>query len=482
MVGFAESRELAGATVLYRSELPPKEAQIRRQLEAVGAVLRPQEAIEDAHWCAEAEHPAWGRIVIEALEQLPVIFPSSVETELRLLDEERRFVRNARSSLYIVRDERPSEAPRERKLLLRFLHALLEEGNPHAAAYDFEARRVWSRSGLEDELAHDAPLDIAALMEVHAITLGNVRPPVPRRDGMGFHPPKVAWFHTHHLARIGGVDFEILRPGEHVVDEELALVRALACHLLEGTIEPGAPRVTAFLPRGEIALVDVDRFDAEAPPADRALRMRPPGEIDHAGPRRVVLCDPLCAAEAGKERTPGWRVRPARALQRSPRGDLRVVLPPGADARQRERARKTGPLLRELCAELAEFPIVLGQAIVEVEAKVAGEQRERLCLELRAFTGEERFEGVLLVAPDADLGHRVGDTLSAGFEELLSWRVRTPLGLIAPHELFAVRRFHRALPELRKALERDQGGRRVPRERGESRPSLAGLLAQRRRG
>jgi hypothetical protein len=161
---------------------------------------------------------------------------------------------------------------------------------------------------------------------------------------------------------------------------------------------------------------------------------------------------------------------------------MRVLLPPGADARQRERARKTGPLLRELCAELAEFPIRLGHAIVEVEAKVAGERRERLCLELRAFTGEERFEGVLLVAPDADLEHRVGDTLTAGFEELLSWRVQTPLGLIAPHELFAVRRFHRALPALRKALERDQGGRRARRERKEPRPSLAGLLAQRRRG
>ena len=57
----------------------------------------------------------------------------------------------------------------------------------------------WSPAMLDDELAHDADLDVEALYTIHASTTTAAR-------------SRVYWLHTHGLEALGAFDIDVLRP------------------------------------------------------------------------------------------------------------------------------------------------------------------------------------------------------------------------------------------------------------------------------
>src|SRR5262249_43409139 len=137
--------------------------------------------------------------------------------------ERETIARDARSVLTLNVPPHTGDALRDRKQFLRFMAAVL--GRDGVAGHDLIAQMFWSQERLAEELQHDAPLDI-----IHMHVLHVVRQP----DGV--------WLHSHGLAEMGFVDFDVLRPAEELTANQFDLLRSIAFHIVEGAssglIEP----------------------------------------------------------------------------------------------------------------------------------------------------------------------------------------------------------------------------------------------------
>src|SRR5207248_2514776 len=87
-----------------------------------------------------------------------------------------------------------------------------------------EADVVCLPEALDDELCHDADLDIESLYTLHAVT----------GDEAG--DEAVIWLHSHGLAEIGLFDFDVLRPSEDLLGRGRDALRAVAFAILDGAV------------------------------------------------------------------------------------------------------------------------------------------------------------------------------------------------------------------------------------------------------
>jgi hypothetical protein len=110
---------------------------------------------------------------------------------------------------------------RVRKRLLFWLRELMQRDG--TIAIDDTSMLLWSEAMLDDELAHDADLDIESLYTIHSV-----------RDGLD--PARVAWLHTHGLEELGAFDFDVLQPPAAFTNGCDVAIRALAFAGLEQTI------------------------------------------------------------------------------------------------------------------------------------------------------------------------------------------------------------------------------------------------------
>ena len=99
---------------------------------------------------------------------------------------------------------------RDRKRLLFWLRALMRSDG--AVATDNASTMFWSEAMLEDELAHDADLDVESLYTIHAV------------QASADHT-RVAWLHTHGLEELRAFDVDF---DELFVDHLLELGRQRA--------------------------------------------------------------------------------------------------------------------------------------------------------------------------------------------------------------------------------------------------------------
>jgi hypothetical protein len=454
MVKLVEEPGTCQALALYAAELPPSPAEVRRRLGSGAYRWQALPPGPRGSWGFRVEHPEWGPACIAGMPEVPALPSSSVEFCSRLLPEEKAHARAARSVLAVIASERAGHAAQDRKFLLRFLELLLDPSSPHATGYDCRANKLWSADALREELEHDADLDIDALLELHGTS--DVLPATrPRTDGrgLGLEGPRVDWLHSHGLAELGAYDFEILRPSPQLLGASFELVRGIAHRLLHGTLDPHAPRQTLFVPDGAIALVEAARFDAEGPLEERALRVRLPHGDPHDGPRRLVVCDPLVAADPQAQRTSSWPIRASRALRRIPREGAVIDFPPQVTALLAERAQKTVPALRAIAEELAEVTMPpLLQVFCPIDPSVPDTAHEILHFELIDFTSDETFEAELLQNPARTSALARGRRISIGIEDLANWSIATPIGPITPYDRTAARMLRRHLPSMREEL------------------------------
>ena len=124
---------------------------------------------------------------------------------------------------------------------------------------------------LDDELAHDADLDVEALYTIHAIYDDQTS------------EPSFYWLHTHGLDELGAFDIDVVRPSPLLAHNAADPLRALAFAALEG-VTPTTTGFTLGTPGGIVDFVPADAFDANAAPEDAQLRSH--DEFARRPPRR----------------------------------------------------------------------------------------------------------------------------------------------------------------------------------------------------
>ena len=320
---------------------------------------------------------------------------------------------------------------RDRKTMLRIARDVL--GDDGLMVVDIASQLPWSRASLEDELAHDADLDIEALYCIHNVL----------DDGQAGSPePEVLWQHTHGLAELGGFDIDIVRPDRTFADTDGEMIRAIATMILDGEIGPSEARFRFGQPGGDARLVPAADFQRSADPADTSQR----DAGDHEE-RRSILCEPAGRKLFGLGR--GDRPEPLHLARRPAPEQFVVYFPTTTTQLMAERAKATIGVLRGLQAGFAEFEVV---AIVKLGYPTPDGGKEHLWFEAHTI-GDETIDATLENKPFAvDL--TPGERAERPIDLLTDWMLMTPAGTITPRSMSAARRLREGADEIREAMHR----------------------------
>lgn len=424
---FQKSMPIAGS-VLFRGSLPPKVSDLRLP---AGASATPREPNANVHWHADATSLTLGTAELVCLRNAPLPPRELIAYDNALTDAEKAAVALGRSMVTVRVPPTKGNLLGDRKRLLTWLGALFDDDA--VVAFDHESGRPWSRGMLDDELSHDADVDVTALYAVHAISTG---------DG------PCTWLHTHGLAELGKVDFDILHPAEALTSNASDLIRALAFAVLEDRLKAGSDLV-AFHPGGAIAAADAKAFDAAAPPDERAIRDMGPGDESHRIDR-IVLVEPskrgLFARLLGTK-----KLQASRALMNFPDDRAIVFFGHDASALAAERARKTWTQCLALREEFADLKL---PAIVKLGYRVDGggeTDLEHLWFEVHE-AGAETIDATLMNEPFDISTMKAGQRGTHRVMEVMSdWMLMTPLGSVTPRSTSALRAL-RTNPELREKV------------------------------
>jgi uncharacterized protein YegJ (DUF2314 family) len=439
---------LLRGVVFFRGTIPPTAANFTR-LAAAGITVREESPHDDERWRLALDHPQWGKAVL-ACQRDFVPIPDSIINVSWLSDTDKAEARLGESAVSVTVDGAGENALRERKNLLRFLHAA--SGGEGVAVLDVVSQRIWSRADLEDEMRHDADLDVEGLYTVHAVMDDRENDP----GGEG----QTVWFHTHGLAEFGLLDFDLVQPGPGVsCHQATELIRVIAGNILEGDASPDSGSFTIGYPDADAELVDINAFlkNARGHGADllRAMFDEDQGvdddfNSDHLR-HHAVVCEPrqsgllknlLGANQPNPARFP-WEEDGIAMMYFS--SDMTEVMA--------ARARATYGVLRDMAAEFRafEFP-VLAKLGYEVDDDDEG-GREHLWFELHDLH-DATIDATLLNEPFNIAAMHEGDRGRHPVDRFTDWVIYTPFGQINPRSFTAARSV-REDPEAAKAAMQD---------------------------
>jgi hypothetical protein len=415
-------RELpAVGQVLYPGTIPPP-------IESLGAFRAPITWIPSnpaAHqiWAVRATHPDWGSADVAANRDGLPITDVVIDHMLALAEEEKALARRGRAAIAVSVTARKADVLRDRKRLLCWLSALMQPDG--AVAVDTGSTLLWSQAMLDDELAHDADLDIEALYAIHAVQEGGTA-------------NRVSCLHTHGLEELGAFDVDILRPSPTLVANCGDPIRALAFAALEGRVAPATDSFDLAYPGGAVRLVPIDRFHEEAAPEHRGLR---DADVAHSG-RRSVVCDPARGLLSR------WRSRPAPSRYLSELGDQGMIIPFSTAVTElmADRARQTLAVFERLRAEFESLKL---PCVVKLGFEVAGggsTDREHLWFEVHQIT-RDKIEATLANTPHSVPHLTAGQRGEHGLERLTDWRIMSPEGPMTPRNIGAARRLRASRDE-----------------------------------
>ncbi len=420
-------------SVLFRGSIPPRRERIE-SLRDEGMEVAVLEPSPEAHWAVTLNHPEWGEATVVCLRDLGPPPRVLAEVDVHLTPEERGQIALAGSVVSLSVTGRRKHVLRDRKMMLRFLHAVM--GEHGLAAMDHVAQRFWSRAALEDELSHDADLDVDGIFSLHAVTDKRDAKRSDDDEDQDDDGPPIRWLHSHGLAEIGFFDFDILNAAPGLLGHGYDALRAIVFMILEGRLGRNTARATVIVPGGDVRSVPVPEFERRAAPKYAALRQDP--ERDHARDR-VVLCDPA-GRLLGR-----WfdKVRPSRFFS-EPLPETGVhAFSTEASELMAERARKTYPMFRRVCEELAEFEFPV---IVKLGYEVDGSttEHEYLWFEVHEL-GDEEIDATLANEPFKIARMQAGQRARHPVGRLNDWQILTPLGMVNPRQTVALRilRAHR---------------------------------------
>jgi uncharacterized protein YegJ (DUF2314 family) len=421
---------------LFRGAMPPR-AEEFRYLAKSGIEVLPREPAPPLHWALDLKHPQWGEATLACFREIGPPPRVLIDVDTNLTEQERQQVLAAGSLVLLTINTRRTHVLRDRKLMLRFLRAVM--GDLGLAAMDHVAQRFWSRAALDEELSHDADLDIEGIHSLHAVS--------------GEDSEQVQWLHSHGLAEIGFLDFDVLNPAEELQEGACDMLRAIAFMIVEGRLGRATASVSLAHPGGDIRSVSVAEFKRKADPRFVALRDDPDGAHDAS---RVVLCDPaggLLGRWFGK-------VRPSRFLAGPLEGESVISFSSEASELMGLRARNTYDLFRKIRQQLAEFGF---PALVKIGYRTDGPDEkdlEHLWFEVHE-TLDDVVEGTLINEPFGIARLKAGQRGRHPVALMSDWQILTIAGSINPRHTTA----------LRVIRENWEGVREAVREAREEEPS-----------
>lgn len=413
MFSFLRTSMVHEGLVCFPGSIAPPAEQFTA-LRSMGVDVTPVDAPAPFRWALELRRPGWDAATLLYGPGAPVPASELIDHAFALADDERTAARSAGAALLVRLTTKDAQVLRARKRLLRWLHAIVQFGG--VMAYDMASQLIWSPAMLDDELAHDADLDIESLYTIHAVY------------DQDHADRQVLWLHTHGLEELGAFDFDILRPSPLLSAFPADPIRALAFAALEGAISPSTSSFVLAMPGGKVRLVPAREFDAGAAPADAALRS---AEDGHDG-TRTVICDPV----GGLRRLFSARPSPSRFLS-TVQQDVVYNFTAGASRLMAERARQTYGVFRDLLGELAprDLPMV---AKLGYPTASDPDGREHLWFHVHA-ADDTSIDGTLANQP-FDVPHlKEGDRGRHDVALLSDWMILTPFGPITPRHRGALR-------------------------------------------
>jgi hypothetical protein len=395
--------------VLFRGSVAPRADEFAH-LERRGFAIVAAEPGRAAHWALRISHPKLGDADVICLRDCPRPGRQLIDFDPMLTRPEREAAYLGESTVSVMVKGERQDVLRDRKTLLRFLRAVM--GDDGVVAVDHTAQRFWPPDALDDELCHDADLDIESLYTLHAVT----------GDEAG--DEAVIWLHSHGLAEIGLFDFDVLRPSEDLLGRGRDALRAVAFAILDGAVNHNTPRFRLMMPGGDIRFVDVRDFLKRGGRAANELRLGADAEHNRD---RAVLCD----VAGGLFGRLFGRVTPSRILSQAMPDEMTVPFTTSASKLMAERAKGTYLQFRQLAGEFAEFDFPV---IVKLGYRVNGggpDEREHLWFEVNHLH-DDRIDATLASAPMAVSKMKKGQRGWHMLELLTDWAILTPLGTITP--------------------------------------------------
>lgn len=425
-------------SVLFRGSMPPLLGNFT-QLQGTGIMVTPRDSAANAHWIADLQHPTWGNATVTCARDFKPISKLLFDFDPRLTDQDKHAIQSAGSKIYVSVSGSKTNVLRDRKHLLRYLQCFM--GNDGLIAIDQIAHKFWPREALHDELCHDADLDVESIMLVHLIHDGVIK------TNNSSHP-HTYWAHTHGLAELGAMDFDILRPSQLLVANAFDAFRAIAFLILEKKVGPTTERFKVIHPGGDIAFVPVAEFNKHASHADRELRDGSTDEYHNSN--RLILCEPRKKGFLSRL-FGGGRVEPSRTLSQIKDDHMTANFTSAATDLMAARARHTIGVMRQLVEEFAKFKIKpLVKLGYPVDRATTGE-REHLWFDVHSF-GQDSVNATLLNKPFRVAALREGDRGDHDLQKLTDWTIMTPLGQINPRAMGVARKMRQAREKLREQL------------------------------
>lgn len=399
----------ASASLLFRGGLSAP-AEAFAPLQAQGIEVRELSPPDGCRWSLSLTHPDWGMALLSAPRESVLPDAEILGIQRGLDDEERRRILDAGHELRLLVDASRKHVLRDRKLLLRWARLMM--GDAGVGLMDTTSQLFWSIARLDEELAHDADLDISAVFCLHAVGDAEGR--------------SCEWLHSHGLAEIGAFDFDILRPSEAVMHVAEDVSRALAFAIVEGELRESQERFGLLWPGGDIRMVPVAEFQAKAPRSERDVR-----DAEDHDARRAVVCEPAGLVS----RLFGTSVRASRFLS-GPLPDNSVFsFSSEASQLMATRARQTVGMLGALREEFARLEL---PALLKLGYETTAGGTEHLWFELHEL-GDGKADLTLVNAPH-DVPH-----LNEGMRgwhdlgRLTDWTMLSPVGSITPRDVFPAR-------------------------------------------
>jgi hypothetical protein len=410
-------------SVLFRGSVPPRAEEFAHLAGRGGFEIAPAEPGGAAHWGLLVSHPKWGRARVTCLRDCPRPGRQLIDLDPMLTRPEREAAYLGDSSVSVVVEGERQDVLRDRKTLLRFMRAVM--GDDGVVAVDHTAQRFWPPEALDDEVGHDADLDIESLYTLHAVTAGEDGD----RAGDDEDDDEVLWLHSHGLAEIGLFDFDVLRPSEDLLGRGRDALRAVAFAILDGLVSRNTARFALMMPgSGSVRFVDVRDFIKRAGRA--ANDLRPGADAEH-NRDRAVLCDVAGGGWLGRLLGRGGRVTPSRLLSQAMPAEMMVPFSTSASNLMAERAKGTYLQFRQLAGEFAEFDFPV---IVKLGYRIDGgspEDREHLWFEVNHLH-DDRIDATLESVPQAVRKLTKGQRGWHMLDLLTDWAIPTPLGTITP--------------------------------------------------
>lgn len=424
MIGWLEKKVPLIASVAFRGSLPHRMTDLELPS---GTDVEPMPDVEGMHWQVTARHKELGEALISCMRNPPPIPPALFAFDRGLTDDEKELAVQGRTLISIRMNQVKGNVLRDRKRLLRYAGAVM--GKDGLVAMDHQSTRGWSRAMLDDELAHNADVDVEALYALHG---------VGSEDGT-----RCAWLHTHGLAELGKIDFDIINPHESLTSYGSDMIRALAFAILDEDLKVGTNKFQAYHPGGEISAVDAKTFDRVG--LERSIRDT--GDDSHQK-NRVVLCDVqggFLSKLVGRS-----KVRASRALTNFPEDRGTMNFRTAATQLTAERSKRTWNCFCEFKGELDEFafPSIVKLGFKTDTGKMTS--HEHMWFEVhKAF--DDKVDATLINEPFDIAGMKAGQRGTHSLESMTDWQFITPLGSINPRTFMPMRMI-RTNPKIKEAL------------------------------